>query len=207
MSGPTPWDWHDPKRLRQLVTVQDHILWSYAMLSICRQMMAAASHGKPDRFAGNRVKWANIEMSRFQRGERNISTLDRDDVLAQDGRRVCAHCGLAKPPFHWDHLIPRSKLAGETIALNQVRACPPCNLTRGATDLMLWHRQRHTFPTLAILRRYLKLCHQIAASRGLLELPTDVAIAKGLPFDPRYLPRRFPNVQDLTWDFAHPDRI
>jgi len=206
MSGQTPWDWRDPKRLRRLVTVQDHILWSYAMLSICRPMMAAAKNATPDRFAGSRVKWANIEMSRYQRGERNMTSLDRDDALAQDGRRVCAHCGQAKPPFHWDHLIPRSKLGGETVALNQVRACPPCNLSRGATDLILWHRQRQTFPTLAILRRYLKLCHQIAADKCLLHLPAEAAIAKGLPFDPRYLPRGFPKVHDLTWDFAYPDK-
>jgi len=65
--------------MRKLVTVEDHILWTYALLSVKRQIMKARIEGKPDRFPGNLTKWANIEMTMYQRGSRNISTLDRDD--------------------------------------------------------------------------------------------------------------------------------
>ena len=201
------WDWSDPKRLRKLVTVEDHILWSYAMLSITRQIMEGRRKGKPDRFHGGRTKWANIEMTQYQRQRRNISTLDRDDALAQDGIKVCAHCGISGPKFQWDHLIPQSRLVGEYVALNQVRSCPNCNMSRGNTDLMDWHRQRQTFPTLGVLRRYLKLCYFYARRGGRLGVPSDEAVQDGLPFDPRYLPRKFPGIEHLVWDYAHPNNM
>ena len=197
------WDWSDPKRQRSLTTVEDHILWTYSMLSVTRQIMADQQRGNPNRFPGGRTKWANIEMTKYQRQELNISTLDRDDRLAQDGLRVCAHSGVVASEFQWDHLIPRSKLAGEYIALNQVRSCPSCNMSRGNKDLMLWHRQNQTFPSLGVLRRYLKLCYAYAKQCGCLGNPTCHAVQSGLPFDPRYLPRKFPAAEVLVWDFAH----
>lgn len=82
------------------------------MLSVTRQKMTDREKGKPDRFPGGRSKWANIEMTKYKRRIRNISSLDRDDRLAQDGIKVCAHCGVTAPRYQWDHLIPRSKLSG-----------------------------------------------------------------------------------------------
>ncbi len=205
MSKPLRWDWSDPKRQRALKTVEDHIFWSYSMLSVTRQIMHDRISGKPDRLAGSNIKWTNIEMTKYQRQTRNISTLDRDDRLAQGGIRVCAHCGMTAPEFQWDHLIPRSKLAGDYIALNQVRSCPGCNMSRGNKDLMLWHRQNQTFPALGVLRRYLKLCYFYARKCGCLGAPACDAVQGGLPFDPRHLPRKFPAVEVLVWDFAHPD--
>ena len=205
MPESTIWVWSEPKRQRELTTVEDHILWTYAMLSVTRQLMKGRSSGKPDRFPEGRSKWANIEMTKYQRQTRNISTLDRDDRLAQDGLRVCAHCGTTAPEFQWDHLIPRSKLAGEYIALNQVRSCPSCNMSRGNKDLMLWHRLKQTFPALGVLRRYLKLCYFYAKQCGCLGAPACDAVQSGLPFDPRHLPRKFPEVEALVWDYAHPE--
>lgn len=178
------WDWTDPpKRQRKLITVSDNIFWAYSMLSISRQIVKDRKQGKADRFEGGRYKWANIETSRYQEQKRNISTLDRDDALAQDGIKVCAHCGASESVFHWDHLIPKSRLVGEYIALNQVRSCAACNLSRGNFDLMQWHRQHSTFPTLGVLRRYLKLCYSYAKSYNYLATPADEAVANGLPFD------------------------
>lgn len=205
MPEATRWEWSDPGKQRELTTVEDHIFWSYAMLSVTRQRMKDQKSGKPNRFPGGRSKWANIKMTRYQHGSRNISTLDRDDRLGQEGLRACAHCGTLAPEFQWDHLIPRSKLNGEYIGLNQVRSCPSCNRSRGNKDLMLWHRQKQTFPTLGVLRRYLKLCYFHAKQRNFLGNPARDAVQNGLPFDPRLLPRKFPAVEALVWDHAHPD--
>lgn len=204
MPDMTPWDWPDPNRHRALVSVDDHILWSYAMLSITRQQMRDQQRGKADRFSSGRTKWANIEMTRYQRRKVTISTLDRDDALAQDGAKACAHCGTATPPFQWDHLVPRSRLKGGYIAFNQVRSCRHCNTSRGNMDLMGWHRRNRTFPALGVLRRYLKLGYFHAQAARLLTIPADQAILQGLPFDPRLLPRKFPDAQILVWDFAYP---
>ena len=204
MPGPIRWEWSELRRQRELTTVEDHILWAYAMLSVTRQMMNDRERGKPNRFREGRSKWANIEMTKYQRQTRNISTLDRDDRLAQEGLRLCAHCGAGAPEYQWDHLIPRSKLAGEYIALNQVRSCPRCNMNRGNKDLMLWHRRNQTFPALGVLRRYLKLCYFYAKQVGCLGNPACDAVQNGLPFDPQQLPRKFPEVEALVWDYAHP---
>ncbi|OJG00406.1 hypothetical protein AX761_24645 [Rhizobium sp. 58] len=205
MSEPIRWDWSDPKGQRKLKTVEDYIFWSYAVLSITRQIMEDRRTGKLDRFSGARAKWANIEMKKYQEQKRNISTLDRDDALAQDGIKVCAHCGTTVPNYQWDHLIPQSRLVGEYVALNQIRSCPHCNTSRGNMELMHWHRQRLTFPTLGILRRYLKLCYFYSKQRECLGKPAGEAVQDGLPFDPRNLPRKFPMVDHLIWDYAHPD--
>lgn len=203
---PIRWDWSNPTRQRKLVTVEDHILWSYAMLGITRQIMEHREKSNPDRFPGGRTKWASIEMTRYQRHQLNISTLDRDDALAQDGIKICAHCGTSAPKFQWDHLLPQSRLSGEYVALNQVRSCPHCNRSRGNKDLMWWHRQKQTFPTLSVLRRYLKLCYRYAKQNGCLDTHASSAGHDGLPFDPRHLPRKFPAVEYLVWDYAYPGR-
>ncbi|WP_372500892.1 HNH endonuclease (plasmid) [Tistrella mobilis] len=184
--------------------MEDHILWSYSVLSISRKVMKQLKTGETGDYPGGRTKAANILMSGYQRRQKNITSLDRDDTLAQDGAHVCMHCGRISPRYHWDHLIPRSRLRGETIPLNQVRSCPGCNLSRGDRDLMTWHRQRQTFPTLGVLRRYIKLCYFYAKERGLLDETADDAVANGLPFDPRELPRRYPPIDQLVWDHAHP---
>ena len=198
MSGPVFWDWSDNRRQRKLTTVRDCILWSYAMLSVSRRAMKDLKAGKPYPYPQGRLKAANIEMTRYQRGQRNITSLDRDDRLAQDAFKICAHCGVVAEAYHWDHLIPQMRLVGEHLPLNQVRSCIPCNTGRGAKDLMEWHRVNKTFPSLAVLRRYLKLCYAYAERHDFLDQPLAEAMQQGLPFNPGEFPRRFPPVELLV---------
>lgn len=69
---------------------------------------------------------------------------------------------------------------------------------------MFWYRENDRFPTLAVLRRYLKLSYFFALEAGALSLPVAHDILGKLPFDPVSLPRAFPPVERLIWDFAHP---
>ncbi|AMY69091.1 HNH endonuclease [Frigidibacter mobilis] len=205
MPEPIRWDWSEPKRMRGLASVEDHILWTYSLLSVSRHIMKCGKSGKPYPYLGGRTKAANILMSSYQKQQRNIGTLDRDDALAQDAASACAHCGCTAPRYHWDHLIPRSKLNGGYVALNQVRSCPRCNTSRGDRELMAWYRANSTFPTLGVLRRYLKLCYFYSVQRGCLGQPVEEALLTGLPFDPRELPRKFPPVEALVWDYGYPE--
>ena len=203
MSEPIRWDWSEPKRMRRLVSIEDHILWAYSLLSVSRHIMKCEKSGKPHPYLGGRTKAANILMSSYQNKENNIRTLDRDDALAQNATPVCAHCGSVAPTYHWDHLIPRSKLNGRYVALNQVRSCPRCNMSRGDKELMAWYRMNLAFPTLGVLRRYLKLCYFYSTQLECLGRPVEEAVMNGLPFDPRELPRKFPPVEDLVWDYGY----
>lgn len=207
LPGPIAWDWSEPKRIRKLTSVEDHILWAYSILTVSRQIMRCIQAGQPHPYPEGRTKAANITMSLFQRGVKSIRNLDRDDSLAQNGKRVCGHCGDRGPKFHWDHLTPQSKLDGVFIPLNQIRSCPLCNTRRGNKDLMFWYMEDASFPTLAILRRYLKLCKDYSQQKALLLEPADSAMSRGLPFVPRNLPRKFPPIEKLIWDHAYPDRF
>jgi len=204
----TNWDWSlpEPKGQTKLSTVEDHLFWSYAMLSICRQFMRMAAAGEPYPIGG-RTKLTNILMQDYRKGKCNISSLDRDDSLAQGGIACCAHCGAIVTKYHWDHLIPRNTLRGDYLALNLLRSCPRCNTSRGDKDLLAWHRQRMTFPSLGVLRRYMKLCFFSARARGILERPVQEAMEEGFPFSPHLLPRKFPNAAELVWDHAYPGAV
>ncbi|WP_076366980.1 HNH endonuclease [Phaeovulum vinaykumarii] len=201
----TRWTWSTPTGQRKLQSVADHVFWSYTLLSVTREIMVRMKAGQPNPFPNGRTKETNIRMSRYQRGLLNIRDLERDQALAEDGIRVCAHCGSHAPRYHRDHLIPRSRLGSVVLMGNVVRACPACNLSRGNRDLMIWHHDNETFPSLGILRRYLKICYFHARDQGRLDQPAAAAVTEGLPFDPRAFPRRFPPVNELVWDHAWPN--
>lgn len=197
------WQWEEPKRQRKLHTVGDYIFWSYSMLSVSREIMERTRKGEPSPHPNGRTKAANILMSHFQGSQKKIRDLDRDDRLSQDGAHVCAHFGCLSSKYHWDHMVPRSKLYGLYIPLNQVRSCPRCNISRGAKDLMGWHRENQTFPSLGILRRYLKICYYYSQQHGYLDLSVENAVLERLPFEPRNFPRKFPSLEQLVWDYAY----
>ena len=206
----TSFDWRDRGRnQRKLVTVRDHILWCYSALSISRRLMKEA-HAAGDGWVEPRShlsKMINMMTKEYLDGRRKMRSLDRDDRLALDGEKVCMHCGSSAAQYHGDHLIPQRRLNGVFVEYNQVRSCPRCNLGRGDKDLLIWHREKQTFPSLSILRRYVKIGFRVSERMGMLDLPEDEARTEGLPFVPSALPRRFPPVGDLVWDHAHPGRI
>jgi hypothetical protein len=165
--------------------------------------MECIKAGRPHPYSGGRTKASNIMMSKYQNKILNIRSLDRDDGLAQMAVPICAHCGSRAFSYHLDHLIPQSKIKNDYIGLNQVISCPRCNISRGNKDLMEWYRQNMTFPSLGVLRRYLKLCYFYAKRRGYLDISVEEALQDGMPFDPRNLPEKFPPVNELVWDYAY----
>ena len=197
------WNWDKPKRWRKLHTVADHVFWCYSVLTVTRTIMECVKAGRPHPYSGGRTKAANIVMSKYQKNLLTISNLDRDDALSQMASPICAHCGNSAPAYHLDHLIPQSKLKSDYVGLNQVISCPRCNTSRGNKDLMEWYRNNMTFPSLGVLRRYLKLCYFHAKQRGYLNLSVEEALQKGMPFDPSKFPEKFPPVSDLVWDYAY----
>ncbi len=205
MLNATTWGWTDPKGQRKLLSVKDYIFWSYSVLTVSRIIMNRERIGQPIPYSGGRTKAANIMMSKYLKGDLRITDLDRDDALSQRAAPICAHFGCVASSYHLDHLIPRSKLNGHHVALNQVLSCPRCNLSRRDSELMAWHRRNKTFPSLGVLRRYLKLCHVYSEQFGYLDQNIGDALQQGLPFDPRNLPRKFPPVEHLVWDYAWPD--
>lgn len=194
------WDWPESRVRRKVETVGRQIYWSYAGLSVTRQRMRATdSH----QFINGRGMSTNIEFHRYVRGERRMGPLEREIREQALNAARCVHCGAADAR-EMDHLIPRSK-GGYEMPFNTAPSCQRCNRSRGKKDLMLWYRKRRTFPCLALLRHYLKLCHACADRTDLLDKSVEDALAAGLPFDPRLLPTKYPPIDQLVWDWRFPN--
>ena len=108
---------------------------------------------------------------------------------------ACSYCG-SRDRLTVDHLIPRAKL-GEDLAHNIVWACRSCNSSKGAKDVLEWHQEKGQFPTLVVLRRYLKLVALICDQRGCFDDPFP-APNLDLPFDLERLPTvNYPPIREI----------
>lgn len=128
-----------------------------------------------------------------------MTSLERDLFQSMMADPACLHCGSVER-LTKDHLIPRSR-GGDGDAENIVTCCAACNSSRGNCDLMLWYRNRRRFPCLVLMRQYLKLCHKYASAMGLLDVEVTQALRHGLPFDPTALPEKYPDLEDLCYDW------
>ena len=200
MTDAMSWDWPDSGVRRRVDTVGRLVLWSYAGLSLTRQAMAG---DKAHLFPKGRGRAMPAEFGRYVRREKRPGPLDRESRLQALYRPFCAHCGAAHAD-QMDHLIPRSRGGGD-LGFNTVPSCGSCNRRRGSKDLMQWYRDRKMFPTLALMRHYLKLCHAVSMATGLSDRSPEDARAAGLPFDPCLLPSRYPPVEQLVWDWRFSD--
>ena len=72
---------------------------------------------------------------------------------------ICSYCGSSER-ITFDHVIPRSR-NGHDSGDNMVAECRTCNSLKKDKDLLAWCIQRHEFPHLMVLRRYLKIAVQI----------------------------------------------
>ncbi|MDR5655147.1 HNH endonuclease [Ruixingdingia sedimenti] len=173
------WEWPDSKWKRPKLTVADHVYWSYAWLIATR---IAQRQGQP---VGHRRRnyMAVPNFYKLLRGEKTLSSLERDLFQSFLVSPACMHCGSGLE-LTMDHLIPRSR-GGGADAENIVTCCKHCNSARGNLDLMIWYRRRSQFPTLVLMRQYLKLCHKYASTLQLLDVEVGEAQRRGLPFEPR----------------------
>lgn len=62
---------------------------------------------------------------------------------------------------------------------------------------MEWHNKKGTFPSLLLLRRYLKVVIEYCSTNELMELPLDKAKATVLPFSLEHVPQVFPKPSEL----------
>lgn len=189
------WNWPESNWKRRKLTVADHIYWSYAWLIATR--IAQRQGRPPGQRRRNHV--AVPDFYRLCRGEKSLSSLERDLFQAMLATPACMHCG-AGGELTMDHLIPRSRGGGED-AENIVTCCKHCNSSRGDTDLMTWYRRRRLFPTQVLMRQYLKLCHKYAFATGLLDVEVGEAGDRGLPFDPVALPEKYPELEHIRYDW------
>jgi hypothetical protein len=168
----------------EITTVGELLHRSYANLA----MAHSAVEAKAEKYG--RVHY--IVRSRLYGGLRKqtmqIGPLVNDERLKMVLPQACCYCG-SKEFLAVDHLIPR-KRGGANTGDNLVWACRACNSSKGSQDALEWLAERHQFPPLLLLRRYLKLAIEMCEERNLMD--ALLADAPLLPFALSAVPRVFP---------------
>ena len=142
---------------RSFKTVRELIYWEYAKII-------------SERAIGDRknYKFSNFTFQNLINGKTKPSSiLSENQQLFLIGN-VCAYCG-ATGKLHWEHIIPRSAGGPESID-NMVRACPRCNLEKGARDPYQWYLRNKPEPIPRIvLGKFLKIVFEEHERRNLLD--------------------------------------
>lgn len=142
---------------RSFTTVRELIYWEYAKIISGRAV-------------GNRLnyKFVNFTFRKLVNGKiAPSSILSENQQLFLLGD-VCAYCGAAGK-LHWEHIVPVSAGGPDNID-NMVRACPRCNLEKGARDPYQWFLGNRPEPIPRIvLGKFLKVVFEEYDRRSLLD--------------------------------------
>lgn len=170
-------------------TIKELLYWSYANLA-----MAHAAVTKKDNKYG---RTHFVIRSRLYKGlnEETMSTGDlaEDEKLKLFLPQACCYCG-SKEQLAADHLIP-TKRGGENKGENLICACRTCNSSKGAKDMLEWLNEKGQFPSLLLLRRYLKLAIELCQNKEIMN--TELSTAPELPISLSAIPRHFPQPNQL----------
>ena len=177
---------------KQINTIRELIFWSYANL--------AMAHSAVSRQEKSYSKLSFIIRSRLfaglMSGKMKLGSMLDDERVKIEYSDVCAYCG-SESDISIDHIIP--KIAnGSNSADNLVRSCKHCNSSKGGRDLLEWHYKRNEFPSLLILRRYLKLVYSYCGEHDILDASVDDALAMTLPFNLKLIPIDYPAPGELV---------
>lgn len=157
-------------------TLGEELAWQYGNLA---RASAALKDG-----AGNfTAVHQQIRMKLYRgliSGTMQIGSFFKDEK-DKIGMNACSYCGSEKE-LSVDHLIPRKKL-GSDLSENLISACRSCNSSKGERDMLSWLRIQGKFPSLVLLRRYLKLVYRFCQTHEMLNIPWEDALALELPFD------------------------
>lgn len=171
-------------------TVGELLHWSYANLAMAHSALTsnAERYGRAHFMVRARLyKGLNA-------GTMNIGPLADDERLKMILPQACCYCA-SRERLSVDHLIPTKK-GGRDIGDNLVWACRTCNSSKGATDALDWLAQKNQFPSVLLLRRYLKLAIELCRERKLMDVAPDAA--PELPFSLAAVPLSFPTPNQLV---------
>ena len=125
-----------------------------------------------------------------------MKSLYDDEKVKLNYPQACCYCG-ATESLCVDHLIPKIK-GGEDYSDNLVWACKSCNSSKRDRDLLDWCQYKLTFPSILLLRRFVKLVARHCEGLGLLDDQLSDTITESLPFKLHLLPYEFPSLSALV---------
>lgn len=174
-----------------IVTVRDSIAWSYANLARAHAALndGALVYGRTHHIIRSKL-FAGLKSGRMAMG----SIFD-DERLKLTAEQACAYCG-GRENLTVDHLVPRIR-GGRDAADNLILACRSCNSSKGSKDLLDWMQSKGNFPSIFLLRRYLKIVARYCEQEALMEMEVAALRGRSLPFDIERLPYNFPPLPTL----------
>ena len=177
---------------KQITTIRELIYWSYANLAMAHSavLREEKAYSRLSFIIRSRL-FAGLMSGRMQLGP----MLD-DERVKIEYSNVCAYCGSGTD-ISIDHLIPRIA-NGLNSADNLIRACKHCNSSKGGKDLLEWLHRRNEFPSLLVLRRYLKLVYLYCHEHDILDISIDDALSMALPFNIKLIPVDYPSPDKLV---------
>lgn len=181
-------------------TARENIAWSYANLARAHAALkdGATSYRRVDHIIRNRLYRG------LASGTLSMRSLLDDERLKMTFPQSCCYCG-ADQKLTIDHLIPRVR-GGQDWAENLVWACRSCNSSKHGKDMLDWMRSRNAFPSILLLRRYLKIAHLLCESMDLIDESMDSHRLSSLPFEIGSLPHEFPPLSTLVLWIQSSDR-
>lgn len=173
-------------------TVAELIYWSYANL--------AMAHDGINRGLPTYDKTSFIIRMRMYKGllsgKLQVSSLFKDERLKMENGARCVYCGSTEN-LSVDHLFPRIKGGADNVE-NLVCSCKSCNSSKGKKDLMVWYNERGQFPSIMVLRRYLKLVIQWCLELDLMDKAWEEVDDSALPFRLSEIPTKFPKCSEIS---------
>lgn len=173
-------------------TVRQHIAWSYANLARAHAAVEAGfvSYGRLHHMIRARL------FKGLTTGAMQMRTFFDDEKVKFTYPQECCYCGTTVT-LSIDHLIPQIK-GGADYSDSFVCACKSCNSSKGGRDLLDWCRIKGSFPSILLLRRYVKLVARYCGDHELLDAPLSDASQQSLPFNLQLLPYEFPTLNTLV---------
>lgn len=173
-------------------TVSELIYWSYANLAMAHDGVTRGLS------AYDRTSYA-IRMRLYKgllSGKMQIASLFDDERWKMENGARCVYCG-ASENLSVDHIFPRFKGGGDK-AENLVCSCKSCNSSKGKKDMLAWYRERNQWPSIMMLRRYLKLVYLQCVEMVIMDTPLADIDDSSFPFSLKSLPQYFPKPNILS---------
>jgi hypothetical protein len=184
-----------PPKIR---TVREHIAWAYANLALAHSALqdGVVEYTKVHFIVRNKLYHGLVS------GKMSMRSIYDDERLKMTVPQACYYCGSIKN-LAVDHLIPRIR-GGPDESDNLIWACRRCNSSKKGRDMLEWMQSLASFPSILLLRRYIKIVSRYCEQYGCMDGELSVLDNLDLPFDLRLLPVDLPPLRDLRL-WVYPD--
>lgn len=173
-------------------TIGQQIAWSYANLARAH----AALNDRVTRYEQVHHIIRNRTYHGLITGKISMRSIFDDERLKMTLPQICVYCG-SREKLAIDHMIPKL-VGGADDADNLVLACRACNSSKQGRDMLRWLIGRDSFPSIFVLRRYIKVTAARCASLQIMDDLLTTLPERNLPFAIELLPDKFPALETLT---------